>query len=459
MKKIGMLAFVGAFVGIFASFSSLYAADLNFSGDFRVRGIYGENLADADDDSDDSLAFADGRFRFKISATAGMTTAVTVVDYSNNYNEPGNAFCPDGSGPTNISADICATGNYRFGSVSFGNTYGIVGVREAYLKLDFGMTKLALGRKPFKLGNSLILDDTMDAIAAKIEARPLEFVLATGKLRESNDTGVAGNTGDDTDLYLLKANFTHDHPKVESVYGGPHEVGLFLAYMKDRGPAFLPADDKTEFVVYGATVDGVFGPVTALFEANFLDGKQNNLGTDIDLSGFNVLVGGGANVASTHADLTFLYTSGEEPNDADDTNINGISGNYALGNILGSTDINSDRVGKCASVKGSRIGSGGASCVGGLGYTAVKLNVALPNMMPNCRGSAALIWAKTTENASATAEKDLGIELDLNATHKLDEHVSISVNLGYLFSGDAWKTIGPGDDDQMKGVASVNYTF
>lgn len=451
MKRMGMLAFVG----IVASFSSLYAAELNFSGDFRVRGIYGENLADADDDSDDSLAFADGRFRLKISATAGMTTAVTVVDYTNAYNEPGNNACPDGSG----ASDVCATGNYRFGSANLGNSYGIVGVREAYLKLDFGMTKLAFGRKPFKLGHSLILDDTMDAIAAKIEARPMEFVLATGKLHDSNATGVTGDTGDDTDLYLLKANFTHDHPKVESVYGGPHEVGLFLAYMKDRGSSFLSADDKTEFIVYGATADGVFGPVTATFEANFLDGKQNNTGTDVDLSGFNLLVGGGMDMGAARANVTLLHTSGEEPEDADDTNINGISGNYALGNILGNTSINSDRVGKCASVKGGRIGAGAASCVGGLGYTAAKLGVELPHMMPNCSGSAALIWARTTENASLTAEKDLGIELDLNATHKLDDHVSVSVNLGYLFSGDAWKTLGPGDDDQMKGEATISYTF
>lgn len=455
MRKTGVLIFMGFFAFV-ASFSSLYAAALNFGGDFRVRGIYGENLFDADDSKDDSVAFGDARFRLKISATSGMTTAVTVVDYSNAYNEPGNAACPDGDGV----ADACATGNYRLGSTNFGNSYGIVGVREAYLKLDFGMSQFAFGRKQFKLGNSLILDDTMDAIAAKIEAKPVDIVLATGKLHESNATGISGDTGGDTDIYLLKADFTHDYPKEESVYGGPHAVGLFMTYLKDRGPKFLEADDKTDLITYGVTANGVFGPMTVTFEVDVLDGKQNNTGAtqDVDLSGFNLLVGGGANVGGTPANLTFLYTSGEEPGDIYNTNINGISGNYVLGNLLGNSS-NNDRAGKCASVKGGRIGSGSSSCIGGFGYTAVKLGVGLPKMSPNFKGDVAIIWARTTENATLDAEKDLGIELDVNATHKLDEHVSVSVKLGYLFSGDAWKTIGPGDDDQMKGLASINYTF
>ena len=450
MKKWVLLVLVS----FAASFSPLHAADLNFSGDFRVRGFYGENLADANDAADDSLAFSDARFRLKISATAGIATAVTVVDYSNAYNEPGND-CADGAG----AADVCATGNQRFGAANFGGSYGVVGVREAYFKLDMGTTHFAFGRKPFKLGNSLVLDDTMDAIAVKVEARPVDFVLATGKLHDSNATGTTGNTGDDTDLYLLKADFTHDHPRVESVYGGPHTVGLFLAYMKDRGPTFSTADDKTEFTVYGATASGVFGPVNAIFEVDVLEGEQKNQGPDVGLSGLNLLAGVGTKVGGAQVDLTLLRTSGEEPDDADDTNINGISGNYVLGNILGNSNINGGREGKCASVKGSRIGTGGASCVGGLGYTAVKLGMDLPNMPQNCTGDVAFIWARTTENASLTAEKDLGIELDANMTHRLDEHVSVSVNLGYLFSGDAWKTIGPGDDDQIKGVASIQYTF
>ncbi len=81
-----------------------------------------------------------------------------------------------------------------------------------------------------------------------------------------------------------------------------------------------------------------------------------------------------------------------------------------------------------------------------------------------CHTEVAAIWAQTTEDpidpvTGDAGDSDLGIEIDLNHRHKLDDNVAVAVNLGYLLSGDAWQTLAGGDDNQLKGVISLNYMF
>ncbi len=446
MKKLWVMAL--ASVG-FLSTASLYAADIKFEGDFRVRGIYADDL-DANEDANDQQAFADGRFRLRTTATAGITTGVVAVDFTSSFTDPTNAGC---------TATGCTTGNYRFGSANLGGSYNIVGVREAYLKLDLNMVKLAFGRKPFKLGHSLILDDTMDAIVGKFMVGGFEVMLADGKLLDTNSTvaTTGGATGSDTDLFIAKTGFSH---------GDMHNIGLFVTYLKDRGPSFLGAGvagaDKSDLWTVGVTADGHFGAINLGAEVDFLNGSQDVTGGDsADLTGLNVLVGVGLKVAMVDVGVTGLYTTGQD--DSTDVNVNGVSGNFVFGNILVNDNIFSDREGQCASVGGTRIGSGGASCVGGAGITGIRVSGALSDFMgnKNCTLEGAVIWARTTEDVAPDADSDLGIEIDANMKHKLDDNVTLGVNLGYLLSGDAWKAINGTDnaDNQVKGVISLNYMF
>ena len=450
MKKIMWAAVLGVLSGVLGFVSALEAAELKFSGDFRVRGIYTDNLFDASDVGDDQEAFADGRFRLKIAATAGITTGIVVVDFTNSFGDPYNPAC---------ARTGCGTGNYRFGSANFGGDYNIVGVREAHLKLDFGETKLAFGRKQFRLGHSLILDDTMDAVAGKMESGGFDVMLAFGKLLDRN-LFRPGNTGGDTDLYIAKVGFAHGGEE-GTEKSDAHKVGLFSAYLKDRQPSFLTAaTDNAQIWVVGLTADGRFGPIEAQFEVDTIGGELNNTGFEnVDISGLNILLGGKVDLGST-ADigLTFLHTRGDEDR-PDERVFTGISGNYVLGNILVNDNLLSDREGMCPSAFGGRIGSGAAGCGPGSGITAVKLAADLPDMTPECDLDVAVIWAKVTENPFGTKERDLGIELDLNMLHQIDEHLNMTVNLGYLFAGDFWKLAGGPGDNIMKAVASINYTF
>ncbi|NKE72769.1 hypothetical protein [Candidatus Manganitrophus noduliformans] len=454
MKKLWVMALGTAFL---LQTAALYAADVKFEGDFRVRGIYADDL-DANEDVNDQQAFADGRFRLRTTATAGITSGVVVLDFTSSFSDPRQTGA---GGAVDCSATGCTTGNYRFGSANFGGSYNIVGVREAYLKLDLNMVKLAFGRKPFRLGHSLILDDTMDAIVGKFMVGGFEVMLANGKLLDTNSTVAPGGglTGSDTDLYIAKTGFNH---------GDMHNIGLFATYLKDRGPAFLPAaaaPDKTELWVLGVTADGKFGAINLGAEVDFLTGSQDvTTGDSVDLAGLNVLIGLGFDVGAVDVGVAALYTTGDDGTDAGERNVNGISGNFVLGNILINDNILSDREGQCASVGGARIGSGGSSCFAGLGVTGIKVSAGLEGVPfgKTCHTELAAIWAQTTEDPigpGGAGDSDLGIEIDLNHKHKLDDNVAVAVNLGYLLSGDAWQTLTGGDDNQLKGIIALNYMF
>jgi len=462
--------------------TAVFAADFKIEGDFRVRAIYSDNLSDANDAVDDQQAFSDGRFRLKTSINAGITTAVVIVDFTNSSNDPGNTLCPksadSGGGAVSGASSFCGTGNFRFGTSSFGNSYNIVGVRSAYLQFDFNPLNVVLGRKQFTLGHGLILDDTIDVVAGNLMVGPASVTLIDAKLVDSQAGNAlnTGSTGSDANLYILNLDMNH---------GKEHALGLSIGYLNDRnnsliapalglgtlavpgiGP-FLPGSPgKATLLSIGLTADGSFGPLNGRFEVDFFDGTlERTTLTDIDLEGLNLLIGAGMPVGPANVDLSFILTSGEDS--GPEINVNGVSGNFVLGNILVNDEINSDRDGQCASVMGSplsgRLGSGGAGCIGGLGITAVKLSADLAS--ETCHTEVALIWAQTTEDPAVGADNDLGIEIDLNHDHKLDDNLSVAVNLGYLASGDAWKTLGtPGGgtsptDDQLKGVISVNYQF
>ncbi len=425
-----------------------YAADVKLSGDIRIRATAIDNLSDANDKRDDRHTFMDSRFRIKTSASSDPVTAIVTLDISNDYN--------DSSGCPSDSPAGCGTGNYRMGTVAFGNTYNIVGVREAYLLLKYDGIGFALGRKTFHLGQGLLFEDTADGIATKVTTGPIETVLASLKLFEHS----ASTTGatEDADLYLLKFRIREGDDTAQPYGKGK---SLFVAYLKDPKPSLAPfstlATDEANLLASGVTGDLSIGPHLLNFEIDYLAGKlKNTASSDTDLSGYNLLFSADLKTLVGDVDLTALYTSGEKPTADDKTNINGISGNYVLGNILINDKISSDRDGQCASLGGNRIVFGGRSCIGGSGITALKVRYPLVNRTPT---EVVLIWAQTTQPVATGASKDLGFEIDFNQKYKLAENAFIGVYLGYLVSGEAYKNIGSGSDSQISLVASLNYTF
>ncbi|HZR45728.1 MAG TPA: hypothetical protein VFA47_03410, partial [Candidatus Manganitrophaceae bacterium] len=83
MKKLLVLAL--ASVSTLALIPSLYAADVKFSGEFRVRGFYDENVNTFNKNTGDTEAFADERFRLRTNVTSGIASGVVALDITNGF--------------------------------------------------------------------------------------------------------------------------------------------------------------------------------------------------------------------------------------------------------------------------------------------------------------------------------------------------------------------------------------
>ena len=156
-----MRKLIVAAVGLISLLSTLplYAADVNFSGEFRVRGFWSDNLTDGNAGggfNDDMARFADQRFRLKTTVKAGVTTGVVVLDLGNCWASADSAAFNGGVAPFSF------TGDCRFGTAGLGHSFNAVGVREAYLHIDLSKVGLILGRQTLKLGHGIVFDDTVD---------------------------------------------------------------------------------------------------------------------------------------------------------------------------------------------------------------------------------------------------------------------------------------------------------
>ena len=510
MKKIAVVILAGVYLAL--SQVPLFAVDLSFDGDFRVRGWYSDNLSDAHDGDknltpapppllpalvncanqttkcNDEQAFDDLRFRLRTTLRAGVTSAVVTLDLGNGY--PGTNVSTFQQVPNPVvlaNPFLAGTGDTRFG-IGFGNSYNVVGIREAYLKVDL-LPELALkaGRQLIKLGHGLILDDTVGAIGVEGAYGPFSLMLSDAVICDTNAlgsvgtcvspiSGVASGSGGDTDLYIGRFNFTHMDD---------HKLGLFVTYLDDRNAATIPfftlGDMNGNLWTVGATADGKFGPANLNLEFDYLTGTGYKPGgaQNDDLRGYNALASvNGVSVGPATLGLTLLYTSGANANKlAHRDNVNSVSGNFVLGNILLNNTERSDRDGGAVGgplepgIAGTLTGAPPGNQVGGagfngLGMTAVKLAASM-NPITNLGLDFAVIWAQTTETALSTPivpdpSRNLGVELDGNVQYKLDQYATLFAGIGYLFVGDAWQAIYQdvnAKDNMIKMDMGVSYKF
>ncbi len=422
------------------------AADVKFGGEFRARGFYTQNLSDArsggkgacrgpdgltgtsDDTCNDQEVFNDTRFRLKIMATEGLATGVVRVDFFNDFSGRNAATlnAPTGSG----------TGDHVLGGEGFGRSLDTVSLKEGYLRVSWPVFHLVIGRQGITLGNGLILDDTADAISAAI---PMNWATLTFvSLLLDTDSRGSGNTS----AYLSNLNIA---PTAR------YRSSLFIFYLRDRGPnLFLTpcgtgspfscalsefGDDRAALTTFGWSLDYKGSALSWGTELDYLKGAihtdegtaRNPSARTIDLRGANALGKLGWAGGRFDAGLTALYATGQEaknfPPGGHRMNINAVSPNYVLGNILVNNETVSDR-------DGGNIGGLSAAKVS-LGWSPLAI----------LRGEVAWIRAIMTERPGPDASKDLGWELDANGLWQIDSNLSFQVGSGILFAGDAWKAL------------------
>jgi len=430
MKKAVLVVLAGLMV--FFSALPVFAVDLKFNGDFRVRGFYTDNLKDQADSTDDATAYNSMRFLLTTTASAGVAKGVVTMDFTS----------------------TSGTGNMRFGET--GGAYGpkddTFALLEAYIKADLRMAMLSAGRQVFKIGHGILFEDPADGFFLDVPLGPAKLTLVNLKTFDctsSTTTAIGGTctagTSDDTDLYLSNVSFRPT---------GDLASNIFFGLYKDRGPnissgAFAAGTTDVELYIIGATADANVGPINLAAEIDYLTGDMNNNTANADLDGLNLQVGGSVNAGPANVGLAILYASGDDPND-NDVNINGLDGNFPAGIILtnGGARSLAPKDGTCLSADGSALG-GVPNCIGGAGLFAIKGTGSI-SPVDRLNLQADVIWAQSTEDSSTTVqEKDVGIELDGTARYKLDDNFSVMTGIGYLLAGDFWKTATNTNPDNM----------
>ena len=462
-----------AFILVFLLLGSIFveAAEIKLNGELRYRAFYSDNLSDAHDhngpscpDSDGTLdqscddqeAFSDLRFRAKMTASQGIASGVVMVDFLSQV----------GTDVATLSATSGRdeTGNWRLGSEGSGDDVTTVVLREAYLRVTLPWFTAQAGRHAIHLGHSLIFDDVADAITLAIPAGPVGITFGNLKLVESATK--MGTSSSDSDIYFANASWTVRPTVVTS---------LFFLTLQDRGPSLTlhgvcqdpagvpPAfqscavedlgNDRAQLLVGGLTLDIKRERFYLGFEVDLLQGgietrditDLNPGGNNLDLKGLNALLELEFRWPFLIVGLTGVYASGQDVSRLDDEiNINAISANYVLGNILVNNEMDSDR-------------DGGS--IGGL--TAVRLSLQ-KNLRDQLVGEFVVIWARMTERPAPGIDPELGWEFDLNATYTFDDYLVWVSGIGFLLVDEAWEGVygDPfAEDNLIKVSTKFIFTF
>jgi hypothetical protein len=453
-------------------------AEVSLKGEVQVRGFYTNNLTDsrshggncpgpdrilgtADDTCDDQDSFNDIRSRLKVKAGTAVASGVAVVD----------VFSREGGSPAELSPSSTGTvetGYYRFGTDPTGGSVTTVVLREGYLQLTLPRINFLAGRQPIRLGNGLILDDTVDALVLAIPAGPVGITLGSLKLVESDD-GIGANI--DSDLYFLDAAWV----------ASPSFTGkIFLLTVQDRGPSLTMAgpcerttgtppayqrcaladlgDGALRLYTAGIVFDFQAGHWRFGGEGDGLKGTLNSnnasalnpAGENLDLLGVNGLIRIESVWPGVTAGLIGLYASGQGRGDLPGSgnsraklNINAISPNFVLGNILLNNEINSDREG---------------GNPGGIAALRFCLQRAFRE---DLTGEVAAIWARLTRSAGLGGTL-LGWEFDVNTTYRISENLAWKNGAAILLSGSAWEGLygdPRADSNQIKADSKLVLTY
>jgi hypothetical protein len=439
----------------------LYAVDVNFSGEVRVRSFWTDNLTDGNSGggaNEDMARFDDLRFRLKTSIKAGVSTGVVVLDFGNCF------VASDASTFNNGVGTAGTTGDCRFGSGGLGHSFGTVGVREAYLHIDLKKVGFILGRQTLKLGHGIVFDDTADAITVVL---PLGGATVTASMLQISDTtdalGLTAGINNDTTVWLVNVGMDH----------GSHIVNIYDALLYDQSPAFTTLNsfypttlggalllqpwmatvDKLWVNFIGVSVDAGQGPLKLAFEGNYAYGAAGATAVrSARLSGWNLMGDATADAGGAKIGGTVVYTSGQDLTAVGDANVTDISGNFQLGNILLNNEQVSDR-------DGGSLGGGFT----GAGLIAVKLHAdVMPTEKLDVGG--ALIYAQTREAWCVGCSRHVGYELDANAKYKVDDNLAFSAGAGYLLTAGGARDFysgvgGPANSNLWKLSAKAVFTF
>lgn len=406
MKKYLVMAIVGVF--LLATVLPAIAADFKFSGSYRMRGYYYDNIKNQAKDVDDKYVETQTRLRPKFTATSEGGKLVGVM-----YLEIGDITWGKGGG---------ADGNLFGGTSSrtapsSGGEVGTDGVnvetKQAYIDFEVPGTpvRARFGLQDWISSKSMIFDDDFAGFKVYGKVAPVAFSLFDIKAEEKTGKADSIFGKDDYDVYGM----TLDVAPVENI-----NVGVYGLYALDRKDASVGQNRTGTWI--GLTSSGKFGPVkyTADFaygQAEFMSGsaKKKQKGSVIDVSA-------GADIGPVGALVKGFWSSKYKTKDSGDRD-----GFPTLAPSYKFTDIYWGATNDAYKTKADPTGYWGI-----LGEASIK-----PVDKLTLRGQVGYFAWTGDKATSPTGKKEIGTEANLKATYQMYKELGIDLLIGKVFmAGD-----------------------
>ena len=421
-------------LGLVMAFStSVFAADVKFTGSFYAAGMYLDNTSFMGNGSEKpSTAFYYQRMRIKAEFIA--TPALKLVTQFDAMERMWGHV--RSTVPLVTANDVDSYGTRAENeNIAFDYAYvwyaSKIGIWEVGIMED-GVWGTVFGDNSEPEGKIKYTFIKMPFIAG------LQIV----KLNEFSDNAVNASVYSDRDVDKYQGFFIFNWK------GG--QAGLLGIFINNRSmkPNFglwpAVASSYTQ-QVFGAQpyVKAKFGPVAVEAEAWYLTGKvmkwQDEVPAiflnDIDLSAWSVYVNAVADFNMFYFGGTFAYLSGD-----DDTTTDKVEG--GPGTVNGGRDWN-----PCL-IMFNWDRNYWAGAMAGYGVTAdsgVMTNAYFGQLKAGVRPisdldiALSVAYAKADKLPTGYFEKDYGWEVDVTATYKITNNLSYMLGAGYLFTGDYYE--------------------
>ncbi len=431
MKKFAFVAFVAVLVFMFSA--PAMAIDNIFGGYWRTRAYTQMDFSGNDDhDCSTDLSQVDTRTRlyytakfsdkfsfvnkFEMDATWGATDGAKTT--SGDHTTPGYLNANDTSGYGDIGAD------------------GIkVEVKNSYADFTVGPMNFKVGVQYHVFARGFVFAD--DAAAAVVTYKgdgitvPFTWIKAfEGGMGYNTDYGQDDENNDfDVDYYAIAPSFNLGGVAIKPMvmYVTSKDARHWDATRKiSSGWAY--GDFDLWFI--GVDIDAKLGPAKTWFTGVYETGAANtwhvmplyDMG-DTDFGAYLLAAGASAPVGPVEVHGQIFTASGDDNNDADfDAFWVPAGQSYYWAEIMGLGVFDNQ---KSAHACGDKISN----------ITAINAGVIF-KATPQLTFTGDLWFAKLNEDDS-NGETNLGTEVDLKATYKIMDNLSIDVIAAYLFAGDA----------------------
>lgn len=419
MKKFMILAL--ALVATFMFVVPAMAVDVEFSGHYRVRGFWTDNMELNKDESESDAAF-DHRIRikpvFKITDNITLTTRF------------------DGQDNRAWGDDTGVTGTRGSGTTSKED----FGLERVYADINLDTVTLRVGRMAAGFCGISYCDSEGDADRIKVILNDIDPFYLDFTYQKTEENDYQGDEADeDFDAYYLHGFYTSETLFAGLLWGYYDDAGSSETLTAAETIAGVPSTYKANYWLYNPYIQGTAGPIAYMAEAQWFTGDYRDYTdstSDVDYDAWRWIVDLAFNADPGSVGAGWAHSDGRDATEDDYTIADGGGNDWQPFLILTHYYANAN-LGGLGNLNQNNNDAG----LDELGFDIYYVYGSY-TPMEKLTLSAILGWAYADEDnttALGKVDDDIGWEFNIGAKYQIMDNLSYDVTLGYFSPGDLWE--------------------